>query len=61
MSIIGLIFFTIALAVFLSSLLIGDWDTQEIAEKMIIGASFFLLFAVCADIVMALILAMIGG
>lgn len=61
MSIIGLIFFTVAMAVFLSSLIIGDWDTQEIATKLIKMSIVFLVFAICADIVMAIIFAMIGG
>lgn len=61
MSIIGLIFFTIAMAVFLSSLIIGGWDTQEIAVKLIKMSVVFLVLAACADIVIAMILAVIGG
>lgn len=53
--------FTVAMAVFLSSLIIGDWDTQEIATKLIKMSVVFLIFAVCADIVIAMILAVIGG
>lgn len=61
MSIIGLIFFTIALAVFLSSLLIGDWDTQEIAVKLIKMSIVFLMFALFVDGIIAIILTVIGG
>ena len=61
MSIIDLIFLTVAFAVFLSSPIICGWDTQEIVIKLIKMLVVFLIFAVCADIVMAIIFAMIGG
>lgn len=61
MSIIGLIFLTVAVAVFLSSLIIGDWDTREVAIKLIKISMVFLVFAVCVDVVIAMILTVIGG
>lgn len=61
MSIVGLIFLTVAMAVFLSSLIIGDWDTQEVAVKLVKISMVFLIFAVCVDVVIAMILTVIGG
>lgn len=61
MSMIGLIFLAVAMAVFLSSLIIGDWDTQEIAIKMVKLSVVFLIFAVCVDVVITMILVVIGG
>lgn len=61
MSIIGLIFFTIALAVFISSLIIDNHAIREATIKLVKISVVFLVLAVCADIVMAIIFAMIGG
>lgn len=61
MSIVGLIFLTVAMSVFLSSLITGDWDIQEVAVKLVKISMVFLVFAVCVDVIIALILTVIGG
>lgn len=61
MGLIGLMFFTIALAVFISSLIIDNHAIREATIKLVKISVVFLVLAVCADIVIAMILAVIGG
>lgn len=61
MGLIGLIFFTIVLALFISSLIIDDQVMRRVAIKLVKISVVFLTFAACVDIVVAIILTVIGG